>query len=273
LRRFAEIWNVSRTFRGQGVASAKVVELFATALVIARTANRGRTMLCVWPADFEPCHDLTPAQWIKPRLIPWGAAMGTPVTSIVPAGYDAYVRVFHPALAPGPTDFASWQEVADWSGGTFHPLAQFLRISTPVKPNPGPPPFVEPPLTGTVIPDICEPLVRELTRLTGTPSNCYFGIWEGRGQLAGNTTYLVSSTGDDRVLVAPDAELAEFQRQVAQLPRFEHPYRSYLLGRGSIRVACDLDSQPLWFRPLAHSWINGTVVVARGPRLGGRIRD
>jgi hypothetical protein len=32
---------------------------------------------------------------------------------------------------------------------------------------------------------------------------------------------------------------------VAQLPRFEHPYRNYLLGRGPIGLACDLDSHPL----------------------------
>jgi hypothetical protein len=39
--------------------------------------------------------------------------------------------------------------------------------------------------------------------------------------------------------------LAAWQRQVAELPRFEHPGRSYLLGRGPIGLACDLDRQPL----------------------------
>jgi hypothetical protein len=32
---------------------------------------------------------------------------------------------------------------------------------------------------------------------------------------------------------------------VAELPRLEHPDRSYLLGRGPIGLACYLDRQPL----------------------------
>jgi len=95
----------------------------------------------MWPPNFEPCHDLAPADWLRPRLQPWGSGMGTPVTSIVPVGYDAYARVFHPVGAPAPAEFVTWQEVADWSGGTFHALAQFERMSIPVRPNPGSPPF------------------------------------------------------------------------------------------------------------------------------------
>jgi hypothetical protein len=58
---------------------------------------RRRTMPAMWPPDFEPCHDLAPADWLRPRLLPWGSEIGTPVTSIVPVGYDAYTHIFHPA--------------------------------------------------------------------------------------------------------------------------------------------------------------------------------
>jgi hypothetical protein len=201
-------------------------------------------MLGMWPPSFKPCFDLTPADWIRPRLLPWGIGMGTPVTSIAPVGYDAYVRVFHPALAPAPRDLATWQEVADWSGRTFHPLAQFLRMSVPAKPDPGAPPFVEPPLTGVVIPAICEPLVRELTRLTATPSTCYFALWEGWGELAGSRTRFVGATVDDPIRDAEEHMVAGWQRQVARLPRLEHLHRRYVLGHGSIGAACDLYRQP-----------------------------
>ena len=199
----------------------------------------------MWPPDFVPCHDLSPADWIRPRLLPWGSGMGTPVTSVVPVGFDAYVRVFHPAGNGPLNDAVSWQEVADWSGGRFHALAQFEKMSIPVSPVPGPPPFDRAPFQGDLVPAICRVLVRELAKLTATPSNCYFAIWEGWGELAGSRTWLVSSTGGDPVLVAPEADLAEFQLQVGTLPRFEHPGRNYLLGRGPIGVVCDLDSQPL----------------------------
>jgi hypothetical protein len=102
----------------------------------------------MWPPGFKPCNDLSPAEWIRPRLLPWGDETGTRITSIVPGGYDAYVRVFHPASAAGADDAVTWQEVADWSGGTFHPLAQFDAMADPVGPHPGAPPFHNAPSVG-----------------------------------------------------------------------------------------------------------------------------
>ena len=155
-----------------------------------------RTLRGVWPPGFKPRDDLSPAEWIGPRLLPWGAEMGTPVTSIVPVGYDAYVRVFHPASAAGADHAVTWQEVADWSGGTFHPLAQFDAMADPVRPDPGPPPFDSAPSVGRLPHAICEVLVRELARLTETPSACYFAIWDGDGILStGSSVTLLSVRG------------------------------------------------------------------------------
>jgi len=171
--------------------------------------------------------------------------MGAPVTSIVPVGFDAYVRVFHPVPAQGSAEDVTWRRVADWSGRTFHPLAQFVRLSSPTLPSPGPPPFEEPPQTGTLMPAVCHVLVRQLAGLTETPSKCHFAIWEGWGYLAGGTSRVVGVKGSNPEPDALESELAAFQRQVARLPRFEHPYRRYLLGRGPIGIACDLYHQPL----------------------------
>lgn len=225
----------------------------------------------MWPPNFEPCHDLAPADWLRPRLQPWGSGMGTPVTSIVPVGYDAYARVFHPVGAPAPAEFVTWQEVADWSGGTFHALAQFERMSIPVRPNPGSPPFDSAPRLGTLISPICDVLVRELTRLTTTPSTCYFAIWDGRGILTGGWSRLTTTGRHDPD--ALDTQLAAWQREVARLPRLEHPDRSYLLGRGPIGVIGDLYNQPLghdpwptlgltpqiWW-PEDHAWVVATEI-------------
>jgi hypothetical protein len=223
----------------------------------------------MWPPSFKPCHDITPADWLRPRLLPWGTETGTPITSIVPVGYDAYVRVFHPVGAPAPAETVTWREVADWSGGTFHALAQFERMSIPVRPVPGPPPFDQAPDQGNLTPALCDILVRELAGLTGTPSACYFAIWDGWGILVGGRSSArfssrplgwrsrpsrrrwigwtrlrpVSHTDDQPD--ALDMEVAAWQEEVARLPRFEHPGRRYILGRGPIGVACDLDRQPL----------------------------
>jgi len=208
----------------------------------------------MWPPDFEPCNDLAPADWILPRLLPWGTD-GALVTNIIPVGYDAYVRVFHPAGAGPLDDPVTWHEVAAWSGRTVHPLAQFEKMSIPLTPNPGPPPFGSAPWLGSLTPAICNVLVRELAKLTGTPSNCYFAIWDGMSILTAGSSVSVrefakdddDDHGDhhDDDVDTLEAQRAAWQRPVAQLPRFEHPYRSYLLGRGPIGVACDLDRHPL----------------------------
>jgi hypothetical protein len=60
--------------------------------------------------------------------------MGTPVTSIVPVGYDAHVvRVFRPASSHGVDSGVTWQQIADWSGRSLHSLAQFNAMSDPVR--------------------------------------------------------------------------------------------------------------------------------------------
>ena len=92
---------------------------------------------------------------------------------------------------------------------------------------------------------VCDVLVRQLDTLTGTPSSCYFALWEGWGVLGGSWSRLKAIGHSDSEPDAIEAEVAEFQRQVALLPRFEHPHRSYLLGRGPTGVACDLYRQPL----------------------------
>jgi hypothetical protein len=142
-------------------------------------------MPAMWPPDFEPCHDLSAAEWIAPRLLPWGTGMGTPVTSVVPVGFDAYVRVFHPAGAPAPAETATWQEVADWSGGTFHPLAQFERMSIPLMPDPSPPPFDQAPGQGNLMPALCDLLVRQPRPLAISPSGTARASWSVAGPAPG----------------------------------------------------------------------------------------
>jgi len=207
-------------------------------------------MPAMWPPDFEPCQDLSPAEWIRPRLLSWGAEMGTPVTSIVPGGYDAYVRVFHPAAPARFGSAATWQQVADWSGRRFHPLAH-EKLSVSVRANPGPPPFSEAPLRGMLSTEseVCDTLVRQLSALTGTPSACYFAIWERWGILSGGWARFKAVAEGDEEPDTLDDDIARWQEQVAQLPRLEHQYRSYLVGRGPIGVACELDSHLLGPEP------------------------
>lgn len=65
--------------------------------------------------------DLTDAAWIASRL----GAFGT-VSGVVPRGFAAYVRIFHPftAEADGTQSELRWAELARRTGRVFHPLVQ-----------------------------------------------------------------------------------------------------------------------------------------------------
>ncbi|MGP7996880.1 MAG: hypothetical protein ACLPKI_06090 [Streptosporangiaceae bacterium] len=69
------------------------------------------------------------ADWIAGRLLPLAAGQ---VTSVVPAGFEAYSRVLHPAEEPGTGDrLVRWAEVAAWSGRPLRRDAQFHSVAPP----------------------------------------------------------------------------------------------------------------------------------------------
>jgi hypothetical protein len=80
----------------------------------------------VLPPEVELQADLEPSRWTGPRLTPWDAVVGSPVTMVVPSGYPAYVRVLHPASRPRELiPSITWREVADWSGSARF----YLRVA------------------------------------------------------------------------------------------------------------------------------------------------
>ncbi len=66
---------------------------------------------------------MTAAAWIGPRLT---GAIGT-VTGTVPAGFDAYVRICHPA-GDGDGHWVPWSRVAETTGRRAHPLMQWHAV-------------------------------------------------------------------------------------------------------------------------------------------------
>src|SRR5947209_3354875 len=79
--------------------------------------------------SLHPSTDIAAADWIGPRLRPFGSA----VAAVVPDGFPAYVRILHPARAADGTP-VSWAAVATRSGRTMHRQAQFHAIANPLNP-------------------------------------------------------------------------------------------------------------------------------------------
>jgi hypothetical protein len=148
---------------------------------------------------FAPAHDASPADWVLAGLHEFRAH---DVSSIVPACFDHYARVFHPAELHKPAKASegkrlpgggvirtyavtqvSWATVAAANSRQMHPAAEWGSITGSLRYlNSGEQPGIwnQPPDQGNLI-KIAPDLTNVLIRFTSTPQSCWFGIWDGYG--------------------------------------------------------------------------------------------
>lgn len=125
-------------------------------------------------------------EWIVSRLAPFASG----VSAIVPTGFEAYVRVFHPVpVAGGPVaqqEHLTWADVAARTGATMHPLAQYDAIAGVPRSAKREGAGVGDPRTGHLEPDALNALCAVLVRHTITPERCWFALWAGYGWMHGS---------------------------------------------------------------------------------------
>jgi hypothetical protein len=180
-------------------------------------------------------HDVSEANWIVERLHPFAADVG----SVIPEGFDAYARVFHPAWSEGGTT-RRWADIAQENGRVVHAEMQLHMIERPVG-TPLPP--NKPQGQGYAERAV---LVERLGKATATPETCWFGVWEGYGGL------------DDGGVSA----------------RIRVPQRAYLLTSGPIERALGSfipvfdHSANLWW-PDDRAWVVATEIDFAWTYVGG----
>jgi hypothetical protein len=128
--------------------------------------------------------DVGLAAWIVERLHPFAQDVG----SVVPEGFETYVRVFHPAYLSaldGSRVPVRWCEIAIANGRIVHPEMQFPGITglPGITPHSQPEVWDEQPEEGSMPLDLANRLAAILAVHTGTPKSCWFAIWEGFGDL------------------------------------------------------------------------------------------
>ncbi len=182
--------------------------------------------------------DVSAADWIAPRLHPFGQDTG----SIVPIGFEAYARVFHPIRGHG-----RWTDLARENRRVAHSQMQLHLISTP--PGAGPVFGMYDASEGSLPPAERKALVDLLEPQTRTPDRCWFAVWEGFGNL---------DRGD-------------------VVERVEMPGRSYLLAAGPIEnvmepvptvVGDGAQSANLWW-PDDRAWVVATEIDFAWTYVGG----
>src|SRR5688572_16780168 len=126
---------------------------------------------------FEP--DVSVGAWIGPRMMHADWTPGVPVGAIVPTGFEAYARVFHPAERPPGRTRVRWREIADEHGTTVHPQMQFSHVIGVHR-------FdlireLSAPVEGCLPQDQTAVLASILEPHTTTPDRCRFAVWHGYG--------------------------------------------------------------------------------------------
>lgn len=126
------------------------------------------------PKDLMVVNGAEAGAWIAPRL---EGGFGGKVEQQVPNGFDAYVRVFHPA-SDGDGNPVTWAEVAQALGRTAHREMQWHKLVGSDDPpemtgsewpggNPSP---------GEMEPETLAALCDVLAMHTPDPEHCFFGL-------------------------------------------------------------------------------------------------
>jgi hypothetical protein len=190
--------------------------------------------------------DVSTGVWISS-----GRRRGEPGTvgSLVPAVFDAYARVFHPAVRyAGDDDIeVPWVEVAAHNGTVAHPLVQWDEL-THGRVDSQPPVWDDGPSEGHLPVAVAGRLGEVLRAHTTTPGDCFFGRWDGYEDLPRGDVppRLLLRGGQDVVLVR--GTVADAVRNLAPEPHEQ--------------------SANLWW-PADRAWCVVTDIDLRSTYVGG----
>ena len=119
----------------------------------------------------KPASASESAHWLIDSL--GGFAQG--VASVIPRGYEVFLRVFHPFRMNDNTT-RLWKEIAERVGREPHPLMQIDRLLSGFDHDDH---YDLPPLDGQIPRDIARVLVERLRVHTSTPDACCHAFWAG----------------------------------------------------------------------------------------------
>lgn len=219
--------------------------------------------------------DLAGAGWIAPRLGRFATVSG-----VVPLGFAAYVRIFHPCsteTADGATRELRWAEVAELTGRVFHPLAQSGGLGVrPGQDNRIGGRLYDAGWEGWLDGVRLAGLIELLTPATTSPG-VTVGIWNGWGELHSGTfavgTVPPVSEAELRELtlrcraeraatIDPRLAAAVDGPDDSPEPKLLHlPHRDYALLRGQVAELTDPD----WGFTAGIGWADG--FRSPGPQL------
>jgi hypothetical protein len=215
------------------------------------------------------------AGWIAPRLAPWEDEYT--ITIVVPAGFEAYARVLHPAETPGTGDrLVRWADVAAWSAMPLREDAQFHSIALPPAAPGGPPPYGgQGPREGSLYVPDAEVLAAIVRDWTATPEDCWFCVWDGFGWDTASTVAAFTETGQPPEIIE-EPRRDPVPGPVREGPRVHLPHRDYFLHQGPAEAVVTLASLEgfwgqcpnIWW-PADRAWCVASEIDLQWTYVGG----
>ncbi len=214
--------------------------------------------------------DLAPVGWVVDRIHDLGVDVG----SVIPEGFDAYVRLFHPAVRyqAGEEVSVRWAEIAAANGRAVHPGMQWPHISG-VWEHSGenaPGLWDQEPEVGTLPRSYAARLGELLAGFTSTPDQVWFCVWAGWGALRfhpNGSSGLLTSGRPRRKRRSP--------RQKPPALTLQLPGRDYYLLYGPVGgVAESMGKPPFWQSanlcwPQDRAWCVATEIDFSWTYVGG----
>lgn len=227
-------------------------------------------MLAVTSENLEVdwLEDVSPARWIASRLHPFAQDVG----SVIPEGFEAYGRLFHPIEDGGAGRRERWSDLARRNERIAHPEMQFQWISRP--PGQRPPEWYDAesgPSWGSLPVPERRILIEVLDRYTSSRDSCFFCVWEGYDPLHEDRPVDWHKAGTLGALRAR-VRRRRSHRLAPPLPQVELPGRRYYLYRGPLEKALaplpDDHSPNLWW-PEDRAWFVATELDYAWTYVGG----
>jgi hypothetical protein len=197
--------------------------------------------------DYESAPDAAPAAWVVEGL----RGFAESVLSLVPAGFEAYARIFHPAWTYEPEAPVRWRDIAQANGRTAHRMMQWPSITGSYRfyqnqSQPGV--WDHEPEEGSLPETLVPVLTSVLTGYTAAQGRCWFAVWDGWGAL---------------------------EPGVREAPVFEIPHRRLHLLTGPITAVRRSVGTPDWWQsptlwwPDDRAWCVETEVDLESTYVGG----
>lgn len=229
------------------------------------------------PSGVELSREVSAAAWFVDRLRPRGLDQ---LRTFIPSGFDAYVRIFHPAGYrrsevgdPEPAGIR-WGELCRDRGVSLDSGVTFRDVSG-LGPEDANLDRLAP-MAGTLPPKTCEQLVAVLEPETADGTS-WFGLWDGNGffwSTAHGSGLPASASAEER-----ERDRSQARRQdemLRRFPRVDTGRRRYFLCQGFLRAACSflgtIGCAPnLWWSP-DQAWVVVTEIDSYSTYVGSSLR-